>query len=83
MAAETTADKDTRLQQMRDRLAAETTEEIPGLNVTEQDMGTTDCSVATVSFSVAFHPSQDAMQTWLHLIYQCYASLVSRLFLVP
>ena len=82
MAAETTADKDTRLQQMRDRLAAETTEEIPGLNVTEQDMGT-DCSVTTASFSVAFHPSQDAMHTWLHLIYQCYASLVSRLFLVP
>ena len=39
---------------------------MPGLNVTEQDMGksktweTASCSVVTASFSAAFHPSHDA-----------------------
>ena len=33
--------------------------EMPGLNVTEQDMGN-NCSVVAASFSAAFHPSHDA-----------------------
>ena len=60
LAAESTTERDTRLQRMRDRLAAETTEEkIRGWSVTEQDTGTTDCSVTASSASTVFHPSQD------------------------
>ena len=38
---------------MRDKLAAE--KEMPGLNVTEQDI-----TVVATSFSPVFHPTQDA-----------------------
>ena len=64
---------------MRGKLAAEKV--IPGLNVTEQDIGNNRLSSCCWLFfsSVPSKPRcKNLMQAWLHLVYQCCASLVSR-----
>ena len=64
------------LQRMNDKQTAE--KELPGLNVTEQDMGNKRLFSNCCLFfsSVPSKPRcKNPMQAWLHWIYQCYASL--------
>ena len=58
---------------MRDRLAAETTEEMLSSNVTEQDTGNNRLFSRHCLFfsSFPYKPRTNPMQAWLHWIYQC------------
>ena len=83
LAAETITEEtpDFTVNERHTRLAAEITEEMPGLNVTEQDMGNSrlfSCHCLFFSSLPSKSCCINPMQTWLHWIHQCYASFQTK-----